>query len=105
MTLRNIAVTLADSAIPFDEYPYLPMQHAAALSLVGRLMERCRGSGKGEAGRAGVPTGLYSSLKYSTKKNGVGRVAADVRKCGDLAAARKITIGEVDAVVGLCRLE
>lgn len=64
--------------MPFDEHPYLPMQHAAALSLVGRLSELCKGAGKEE--RDGVPTELFSCLKYSTKKNGVARAAADVSR-------------------------
>ncbi|CAM9474243.1 unnamed protein product, partial [Laminaria digitata] len=74
--LQTLAVSLAECVMPFDDNPYLPMQHAAALSLVGRLSELCRGAGKEE--REGVPTEMFSCLKYSTKKNGVARAAADV---------------------------
>lgn len=68
-------VELAGCVLPFSEHPYLPLQHAAALLLVGRLSERANGA---RAEEEGVPVGLYSSLKYSTKKNGVARAAADV---------------------------
>lgn len=69
-------VELAGCVLPFSEHPYLPLQHAAALLMVGRLSERANGA---RAEEEGVPVGLYSSLKYSTKKNGVSRAAADVR--------------------------
>lgn len=58
--------------------------------MVVRLTEKCRTSKsingrdsgvreeKGEGGR-GFPTGLASSLKYCTRKNGLGRAAAEVR--------------------------
>lgn len=75
--MQSLAVALANDVTPFEEQPHLPLEHAAALSLVGRLSERCRESGK-EGGQSGVPVDLYSSLKYSTKKNGVARAAADV---------------------------
>ena len=65
------------------------MEHAAALDLVNRLAERCTpcsinsincpaGEGRREAQAGGVPEGLYSSLKFSIKKNGVARAMADV---------------------------
>lgn len=76
-------VELARCVLPFSEHPYLPLQHAAALLLVGRLSERAKGA---RAEEEGVPEGLYSSLKYSTKKNGVSRAAADVR--GNAGGAR-----------------
>lgn len=83
---------------PFADNPYLPLEHAEALSLVIRLTERSRvldkggkagagGGGRGE-GKEGeeevreVPRGLHSSLKYCTKKNGLGRAAAEVRGDG-----------------------
>lgn len=77
--LRVVVVELARCVLPFSEHPYLPLQHAAALLLVGRLSERAKGARSEEEG---VPGGLYSSLKYSTKKNGVARAAADVRERG-----------------------
>lgn len=41
------------------------------------------GGGKeGEEEVRGVPRGLHSSLKYCTKKNGLGRAAAEVRGNG-----------------------
>ncbi len=73
--LRSVVVELAGCVLPFSEHPSLPLQHAAALLLVGRLSERANGA---RAEEEGVPVGLYSSLKYSTKKNGVARAAADV---------------------------
>eukprot|EP00903_Cladosiphon_okamuranus_P013411 g12496.t1 len=73
--LRSIVVELARCVLPFSEHPYLPLQHAAALLLVGRLSERAKGA---RAEEEGVPAGMFSSLKYSTKKNGVARAAADV---------------------------
>ena len=79
--LQTLAVSLAECVMPFDKHPYLPIQHAAALSLVGRLSELCRGAGKEE--RDGVPTELFSCLKYSIKKNGVARAAADVSRLID----------------------
>ncbi|CAM9485102.1 unnamed protein product [Ectocarpus sp. 6 AP-2014] len=73
--LRSIVVELASCVLPFSEDPYLPLQHAAALMLVARLSERARGA---RAGEEGAPADMYSSLKYSTKKNGVARAAAQV---------------------------
>ncbi|CAM9778016.1 unnamed protein product [Ectocarpus fasciculatus] len=73
--LKSIVVELASCVLPFSEDPYLPLQHAAALLLVARLSERARGARPGEEG---APVDMYSSLKYSTKKNGVARAAAQV---------------------------
>lgn len=67
----------------------MSLEHCAALSLVARLGERCRrsgrtGSGDGGGGGAtgarerGVPLDMYSSLKYSTKKHSLGKAAIDV---------------------------
>ena len=81
-TLR-LAVSLASCVTPFAEDPYLPLEHAAALSLVVHLTERCRdfdkgGKGAELEGAQGLPTGLHSSLKYCTKKNGLGKSASEV---------------------------
>lgn len=84
--LRSIVVELARCVLPFSEHAYLPLQHAAALLLVGRLSERAKGA---RADEEGVPAGLYSSLKYSTKKNGVARAAADVRATQQAYSSRK----------------
>lgn len=52
--------------------------------MVVRLTERCRDFDKGgeaakREGVQGLPTGLHSSLKYCTKKNGLGKSVAEVR--------------------------
>ncbi|CAM9985288.1 unnamed protein product, partial [Hapterophycus canaliculatus] len=74
--LRSILIELASyGALSVPEDPYLPLQHAAALSLVGRLGERARGLRPGEEG---APVDLSSCLKYSTKKNGVSGAATEV---------------------------
>lgn len=69
---------------PFAESPHLPLEHAEALSMVTRLTERCRKLDKDEADAGpdleGLPVGLHSSLKYCTKKNGLGRAAAEVSR-------------------------
>ena len=93
-----MAVSLASCVAPFADNPYLPLEHAEALSLVVRLTERSRvldkgggrrfdgpvgGEGGGgaaaAAGGVGLPSGLHSSLKYCTKKNGLGKAAAEVK--------------------------
>lgn len=76
-----MCVELAEYHVPFPDEPCLPMPHAAAMSFVDRLNERCRRADAGEAQIAGVPIGLHSSLKFSIKRNGVTRVMADVRCC------------------------
>lgn len=76
--LKTLTIELAGCVLPFEEHSYLPIEHATALSLVGRLIQMCRESGKGEV--EGVPVELYSCLKYSVKKNGVARAAADVSR-------------------------
>eukprot|EP00752_Nemacystus_decipiens_P004033 g3692.t1 len=81
----RLAVSLASCVAPFAEDPYLPLEHAEALSLVVRLTEQCREfdkSGKGvkREGLRGLPAGLHSSLKYCTKKNGLGRSASEVAR-------------------------
>lgn len=77
--LTTVCVELAGYIVPFSDEPCLPMPHAAAISFVDRLNERCRRADVGEAQKAGVPIGLHSSLKFSIKRNGVARVMADVR--------------------------
>lgn len=72
---NNAFADLEDEALPVPEDPYLPLQHAAALSLVGRLGERARGL---RAGEEGAPVDLSSCLKFSTKKNGVAGAATEV---------------------------
>eukprot|EP00903_Cladosiphon_okamuranus_P006600 g6447.t1 len=83
-TLR-LAVSLASCVVPFAQDPYLPLEHAEALSLVVRLTERCRdldesGESAKREGVQGLPTGLHSSLKYCTKKNGLGKSAGEVAR-------------------------
>lgn len=80
-TLR-LAVSLASCVAPFAEDAYLPLEHAEALSLVVRLSERCREVDKGGERAKGLPAGLHSSLKYCTKKNGLGKSASEVREGG-----------------------
>ncbi|CAM9888920.1 unnamed protein product [Ectocarpus sp. 6 AP-2014] len=88
----RVAVSLASCVEPFAETPYLPLEHAEALSMVTRLSKRCReldkggvineGSGKKAGGGEflGVPAGLGSSLKYCIKKNGLGKAAGEVAR-------------------------
>lgn len=105
----RVAVSLASCVTPFAEDPYLPLEHAEALSLVVRLTEHCRGldkkCGSSDAPRGGgggvavgageneamlgLPTGLHSSLKYCTKKNGLGKATSEVGVCvcGRVSAA------------------
>lgn len=64
--------------------------------MVARLTEQCRELDKNGAGagldREGLPAGLHSSLKYCTKKNGLGRAANEVSKeFEELATARAST--------------
>ena len=82
--MLRLAISLANCVTPFAEDPYLPLEHAEALSLVVRLTERCRsydksGQGAKRRGAQGLPFGLHSSLKYCTKKNGLGKSASEVR--------------------------
>ncbi|CAM9187780.1 unnamed protein product [Scytosiphon promiscuus] len=80
----RIAVSLASCVEPFAESPRLPLEHAEALSLVTRLTERCKELDKKcsdvSLDREGLPAGLHSSLKYCTKKNGLGRAAGEVAR-------------------------
>lgn len=97
-TLR-LAVSLASCVAPFAEDPYLPPEHAKALSLVVRFTERCREFDKGgegaKRGRAqGLPAGLHSSLKYCVKKNGLGKSASEVRRTATPSEER---VGEVSS--------
>lgn len=101
-TLR-LAVSLASCVTPFAEDPCLPLEHAEALALVVRLSERCRdfdkgGEGAKRRGVQGLPAGLHSSLKYCTKKNGLGKTASEVRGTAVSTEERVESLVEVGVV-------
>ena len=116
-----MAGSLASSVPSFSDSPHLPAEHGGALSLVVHLTERCRrvkenGSGSnlhrgedqnrggsgGEVPVDGLPTGLHPSLKFCTKKNGLGKAAAEVRPALTvrLPGARS-TLGQLSHVITL----
>ncbi|CAM9148932.1 unnamed protein product, partial [Discosporangium mesarthrocarpum] len=93
--MKEIAASLAEKPAPFEESPHLPLKHAAALVLVSRLIElskelmtvtkeQDKWAGKdgklrrieGVGGIIGGPIGLSSTLKFSPKKNGLGKTLA-----------------------------